>query len=991
MKLIAKKLAATTLALIMLVSFSVLSVSAADTGNPQDNPARYTQKIVAVVYDESSSMQNDPMREPAARYSLEMLMSLLDVRDKMVIIPMNSNKTIEVDLAATDRNAELDRIMALPELKVRFGNVTPAESMGNAITKLESFGLKNSANLWDSELDKEYWMVILTDGVFGDLPGCTNQSDKVAHYIKDYPTLHTVYVGFGSSATDLSDPISQKALDKYQFTPYKTTEAELSNVIQQISNQMSGRYPLNPASYSVSGNKVTVDLNTLDFSLSSVSLIAQDCGATVKSVTYNGTTIKVSKPSVIVPDSLLGMKSGFSCEVAGNPFFMGGKLVFEFTAPVNPDKLSVFAEPALDISYYIECMVDSKWQRVSLQYINENLSPNDEIRVGYEVRERVRGELIDLNKTFGESVATVTYAREKFDMGQNIPLKSGVHELNIEVSVMDGAYILRDSSTCSVEDHPNYYRVEVDPEDTVTGTSAKAVYTVYVNNSPATKDILKDYTFKITAKDPEGNTSELPATVGFDGKITTTLTVKEQNYGVYNLNFEIKSQYNISRTKSHEVKYFPPTLSLSVSGSDRISLTQYDLIGNTTPFSFELFAGNMPFMFDEKMVTYRLLVDGTDVTSFATTDGNRLTYIPKSDNLGNVAQSSGDKSVVLTVEIIKNPAVQATQKASLSISKTIFVVESVAYGNQTIDRFNLKNTDAAAYFTIKRDGKYLSLEELETIFNSGDLKITDEGHFSYMKWLPCGLEYSIEPINGVPTVVARVISDMNTYFDWHLSALIFGSKAPVTASYMESSATAPLAFKSSSILTHIFRIIMALLAIWLTIHMILFFIGSLSCLFNGPFARPLPRGAFVILRPMGTTATVVAVNNTLWKRLRWHIQRLIPLPFFALHSQSAKFIRLPNELEATRSKSGVLRYKVNAANTIYEVQSYSPYLEELEDQVRRGKTSIRVSPKLFTSFTRAQTIPLPLSSQCQATNNWLGSFTGTGGRSPRWVICFFKY
>ncbi|MBQ9993884.1 MAG: hypothetical protein IJP17_04160, partial [Clostridia bacterium] len=50
-----------------------------------------------------------------ARYSLEMLMALLDERDKMIIMPMNDGRTgyavssssagIEVDLAAEDREA----------------------------------------------------------------------------------------------------------------------------------------------------------------------------------------------------------------------------------------------------------------------------------------------------------------------------------------------------------------------------------------------------------------------------------------------------------------------------------------------------------------------------------------------------------------------------------------------------------------------------------------------------------------------------------------------------------------------------------------------------------------------------------------------------------------------------------------------------------------------------------------------------------------------
>ena len=80
-------------AILLLLVFSMLAglatafpMSAAESS--KENSSGYTQKIVSVLFDNSTSMSNDG-RLPAARYSLEILMSLLDERDIMYIAPMN--------------------------------------------------------------------------------------------------------------------------------------------------------------------------------------------------------------------------------------------------------------------------------------------------------------------------------------------------------------------------------------------------------------------------------------------------------------------------------------------------------------------------------------------------------------------------------------------------------------------------------------------------------------------------------------------------------------------------------------------------------------------------------------------------------------------------------------------------------------------------------------------------------------------------------------
>ena len=90
-----RRLFALLLVLTLFVTTFPLSsvpISAAEAGTGSgSNETRYTQKFVAVVYDNSGSMRNES-RIPSAKYSLSMLMSMLDERDIMQIMPMNMQK-----------------------------------------------------------------------------------------------------------------------------------------------------------------------------------------------------------------------------------------------------------------------------------------------------------------------------------------------------------------------------------------------------------------------------------------------------------------------------------------------------------------------------------------------------------------------------------------------------------------------------------------------------------------------------------------------------------------------------------------------------------------------------------------------------------------------------------------------------------------------------------------------------------------------------------
>ena len=293
---------------IIMATAGVIPVAADEMGSVD---AKEKQKIVAVIYDDSGSMdfkeesgtyQGKQIRVPAAKYALGTLISLIGEEDIMTIIPMNgvipatyeqgltvfSDKNtaeLQVNLSGANQSADyrnklVESIISNDLLKPNTYKNTPSASLTRSIRFLEREGLQNSANLTTMDPNKEYWLVILTDGVFNyDLrgnrknsPTLNEQISYLSEALGDYPTLHTMYVSFGSGAFDLTSSIKNNSvLSKLKLDSFCKVEPgasgdgkDLVSVLQTISNDISGRYPIkNTGSteyYKVEGNTLTVNL-----------------------------------------------------------------------------------------------------------------------------------------------------------------------------------------------------------------------------------------------------------------------------------------------------------------------------------------------------------------------------------------------------------------------------------------------------------------------------------------------------------------------------------------------------------------------------------------------------------------------------------------------------------------------------------------------------------------------------------------------------------
>lgn len=1095
---------------------AVFPASAADASGD----ARYTQKIVTVVWDNSSSMEfpGGEARVPGAKYALAMLASMLDERDKLTVVPMNYCPSGGIELKLSDP-ANRDRYISevLSNSLLRPSGNTPDTSLKMAIDLLAADGLKDANNQWAAESDKEYWLVVLTDGEFIDQGATKNLSQplKIDYYIKNYPTLNTVFIPFDGVDLKKIDASGYATLcaNNPHFKDFTTTASALASTMQIVANTMSGRYNLESEmmkkALSVSGNTVTIDLSHFEFSLASLSIIAQNCGATVTSVTYDGTALKAEKPCVynlssIDPSGYLKykengkevrLKNGYSCEVSGNPYFLGGKLSFTFTSPIDPQYLTVFAEPALKISSHLEYQNGSNWERVDLQYVNEHLKENDRIRVGYEVREQVNDTVVDLGKVFGAVEASVVYAGSTYQMGEEIPLKLGSHPFSIEVSVMDGAYTLRAADTITIEEEPSYYRIEVEGDDTVafgqTATSLKG--TVYVNNVPASKDVLKNYKWSVSVQKPGEDSdawTEIPAALDGDGRIVATLNVDPALFGTYKVKFFVSSEYNITRNAVHTVSYalpnfgvttdgidrishtrrdfetntdafrfqltlggnpisftdpdvtyrltvdgvdvtsnatvsgnvlsyvpkldhlaaqmdipgdkivslevshaadpsltastsailtvVPTELILAVSGTDHLSITQYDFGKNTDGFRFELTSDGRPFGFKNSLITYKLTVDGVDVTANTTVNGNALEYVPHKDHLSSVIATPGDKRVVLTIDCKEFPALSTSGEVKLTVIETVYTVESVPNGNKTVDRFRLDKTEGTLAFRVLRDGKVIPLDELQAAMDDGTASVKLKSTFTN-PLLPVGATVTVETLDsGDAAVVIRTTKDIDDPLAWFLSMFILGTDKPTTLTFGSAEATDTLTFAPSATWEYLLRITVLLLIIGFIVYVILYIIGFKK-------TALLPNGAFIVVTPSDETssvATVHAINNPWSRVILFHLSRLLIWRIWSIQplrpNEAKRFSA--HKVQHRRSDEGDAIFGLNVSSSpkcwkLMPNPAKQASLNTIIDDVVKGSNAVgrhRLAkmPSLFSKVAS----PLQTGANCDCNGVWYSCY-----------------
>ena len=918
-RLLAFLLAATLLALTL--PMGVVSAESRETS--------YTKnKVVSVLFDNSGSMKSDTVngvyntevfRWEYAKYALQTLMTTLGKNDTLIITPMNSGRQavsstsqgVVVNLAAENREAEINRVMTQTFLANSPQNTTPQSSIQVAVQQLVNRGMKETANISaDEKSQSDYVLVVLTDGVFD---GCANLSgdqakiDKAAEYFKadldKYASFQSIYIGFDTSALDLN--LASSLQGKTNFTAYKAPDtASIGGVMQDVANRITGRYPL---TLSADKNSTTlrIPLSDVGFSLRTVTLMITDTNARFKSATYNGASVSVAQNAAF-DTTVNGMKGGFTTVLSKDGgTFSGGEIVLTLDeAPGANAVISVLLEPALTLQPVIECETPTGRKRVDATYINANLKKGDFVYPSFEIVEQGTGKVIDPSDIGGTTTARVTYNTKTYEVGDPVALATGKKEIGISVSMMNGLYNLYTSFPCVVLENPDYFRVDPTSVRALGNNLYEAVFTVYNNNQPVTTlSGLNAYFPTVSVTDKNGATyTRYTENKNSNGTLTVLIDANGEEYGTFTVNVSVRDADGNSRAKSVAVGHYPTGLKLESTGADTISKTFHSILTNKEAFTFVLTAQDTEIPFENALTTYTLKIGNIDVTSKATVNGNVLTFVPTAETLGALASQAGEYTVKLDVVFRGATTEEKSAEAKFALTPTVFKVEAIN-PTTTVDRFALKDNQSSVYFLVLRDGIALPAEELQAAIDSGAF----EAKLSYNTFLaPVDYEITVESYQGSPAIRVRICEGQFFLLRALVTSMLLFSDIGVSATFdgIAAEGTAPIG--PLNIISYIWRILLILYIIQLIILAVRF-----------KSVKRVPKGTLVKLTLEGEGDEKRVTKGEMVKHVRVMDTLLLVrlLPFIGLVFREKVVKTNDNFVQCLRSNGAGVGVETTAYNT----------------------------------------------------------------------------
>lgn len=354
----------------------------------------YIRKVVSVVYDDSGSMgDNGSVNWAYANYAMQAFCGLLNADDQLYITYMSDaekNSALdpsEIDLSATEIQASLDSIRQHSAV----GN-TPYASIDIAFNKLKS--------IEDSNVNTQYWLVVITDGDFQDASGDAVPTEELNEKLNAYAaaempnhsTPQVIYLAIGDSASKPDD-----SLNNSLYTMYSSTGAgDIVGVMSNIADKISCRSKLSVDDIVKKGtNAIEVKSSV---SLMNIAVLSQKNSAKILGASCdNGTKLNISRAvSISYPEHLNWVTDK---TLNGTAFLINspsaniaaGTYTIQFSEDVDLNDIVVMFEPALEIRMRISVNGEEIADHQELRSVSEG----DKVSISCEVYEMGTNKEID--------------------------------------------------------------------------------------------------------------------------------------------------------------------------------------------------------------------------------------------------------------------------------------------------------------------------------------------------------------------------------------------------------------------------------------------------------------------------------------------------------------------------------------------------------------------------------------------------------------------
>ena len=305
----------------------------------------YIKKVVSVVYDDSGSMTGD--KWAYANYAMQAFCSMLNSEDQLYITYMSDvSKSEKIDLSSGGIQSAID--------KVRDHNMsgnTPYASVEKAFDTLK--------NVKDDNVNTEYWLVVITDGGFNELPSTAKQARKqlnknfeqyVAEKMPNGTNPQITFLGIAEGKDYCPDQNEKKGI----YT-YKSDDANsIMEAMAEMADNVSGRTRLeNKDIKQVDENTLRV---TSSIPLLNIAVLSQGTDAKiVEAIRNNEDNIPISRSAQLAYQNTTTPKAEYE-KLSGSAYLLGdsqkvigsGEYDIKFDKKANVSDVVVLFEPALE-------------------------------------------------------------------------------------------------------------------------------------------------------------------------------------------------------------------------------------------------------------------------------------------------------------------------------------------------------------------------------------------------------------------------------------------------------------------------------------------------------------------------------------------------------------------------------------------------------------------------------------------------------------------
>lgn len=572
---------------IILTVFSGLSITVSAE-------SLYIRKIVSVVYDDSGSMSSGGSANWAyANYALQSFCGLLNSDDQLYINYMSEaekNPNLNppgIDLGTSKIQNSVDSIRQ----HVKYGN-TPYNSIDVAFKKLQSTK--------DSNVNTQYWLVIITDGEFQSSGGYVSEVElngKLNTYLQtQMPNGSTPQISYLAIGSNVTKPTKNE--NSGLFVYESTGSADIIKTMSQIADKVSGRSRLS-ASDIVKKDAKTIEISSA-VPLLNIAVLAQKTSAKITSVSSNNTKLSVAKSANIrypersgwVTDKTL--TGGTSLINNADKNIPAGTYQIEFDSEISLDNVVIMFEPALEIRMSVKINGTEVDDLSKLSSTHEN----DQVEISCKLYEIGTNNEISPSLLPPDTVykLSMTEGGKEVQACTTTEMKLPVCELHNAKTVISASVHIKGFNPIvlsSGEFEPSKainYSIDVDVPDNFSLTmpelksnTQKIYFTIYADGIPVDAKTVKSLPFSIDTK--------MPGKIEYesDGKVSFLPMYQDPVTAIPTGNVEIIGTLTNIASKTATIYIKPVEYSIKAVMGDTQSVIRTELEKNTTGVQFEVF------------------------------------------------------------------------------------------------------------------------------------------------------------------------------------------------------------------------------------------------------------------------------------------------------------------------------------------------------------------------------------------------------------------